>query len=95
MLRDVTPEKVVVLEESHARQGVALLQFAELVLPIIGPVVALWFSLTSISTILPGEDVLEPLERKSLQAGQQLPSPVRRHVLVADFEMFNLTKFTL
>ena len=89
----MTPEKVVVLEESHARQGVALLQFAEFVLPIIGPVVALWFSLTSISTILPGEDVLETLE--TLQAGQQLPSPVRRHVLVADFEMFNLTKFKL
>ena len=96
MLRDVTPEKVVVSEESDARQLVALPQFAELILPIIGPVVALFVVvLTSISTILPGEDVLEPLERKSLQAGQQLPSPVRRHVLVAHFEMFNLTKFTL
>ena len=62
MLRDVTPEKVVVSEESRARQAFALFQFAELVLPIIGPVVALWFSLTSISTILPGEDVLESLE---------------------------------
>ena len=62
MLRDVTPEKVVVSEETCARQVVALSQFAELVLPIIGPVVALWFSLTSISTILPGEDVFETLE---------------------------------
>ena len=94
MLRDVTPEKVFILEESNALQAVALLQFAEFVLPIIGPVVALFVVvLTSISTILPGEDVLETLE--TLQAGQQLPSPVRRHVLVADFEMFNLTKFTL
>ena len=93
MLRDVTPEKVVVSEESRARQAFALFQFAELVLPIIGPVVALWFSLTSISTILPGEDVLETLE--SIQAGQKLPSPVRGHFLVADFEMFYLTKFTL
>ena len=94
MLRDVTPEKVVVSEESDARQLVALPQFAELIFPIIGPVVALFVVvLTSISTILPGEDVLETLE--TLQAGQQLPSPVRRHVLVAHFEMFNLTKFTL
>ena len=62
MLRDVPPEKVFILEESNALQAVALLQFAEFVLPIIGPVVALWFSLTSISTILPGEDVLETLE---------------------------------
>ena len=90
----MTPEKVVVSEESDARQLVALPQFAELIFPIIGPVVALFVVvLTSISTILPGEDVLETLE--TLQAGQQLPSPVRRHVLVADFEMFNLTKFTL
>ena len=41
MLRDVPPEKVVILEESGAPQAVALLQFAEFVLPIIGPVVAL------------------------------------------------------
>ena len=63
MLRDVTPEKVFILEESNALQAVALLQFAEFVLPIIGPVVALFVVvLTSISTILPGEDVLETLE---------------------------------